>query len=240
MAEKSIAVLPFINDSPDVNEENTAFINGLMDEIRVNLEMIKVLRVISRRSVEQFRGPEKQTIPEIAKKLGVNYIVEGSAQKYGNNFRLRVQLIRADKESHIWAKSYEQEINKVSDIFRIQSQIAEAIASELEAEITPQEKQLIEKIPTLNLAAYEAYLQGTFYWKKSTQDGWDIALQYFEKTKDLDPDYALAYAGIGSVWYQRQQLGSIPPAEATPKAMTAIRKALELDSTSAKFIILWE
>ena len=141
--EKSIAVLPFINDSPDVNEENTAFINGLMDEILINLQMIKVLRVISRTSIEQFRGPEKPTIPEIAKKLGVNYIVEGSAQKYGNNFRLRVQLIRADKESHIWAKSYEQEINKVSDIFRIQSQIAEAIASELEAEITPQEKQLL-------------------------------------------------------------------------------------------------
>ena len=232
--EKSIAVLPFINDSPDANEENTAFINGLMDEILINLQTIKVLRVISRTSVEQFRGLQKPTIPEIAKKLGVNYIVEGSAQKYGNKIRLRVQLIRADKESHLWAKSYDEEINNINDIFSIQSQIAEAIAIELEAEITPQEKQLIEKIPTLNLAAYEAYLQGTFYWKKSTQDGWDIALQYFEKAKEIDPDYALAYTGICSVWYQRQQFGLIPPEEATPKAMAAIRKALDLDSTSAE------
>ncbi|MCX6254465.1 MAG: hypothetical protein NTV31_08325 [Bacteroidia bacterium] len=226
--EKSIAVLPFKNDSP--NEENAYFINGIMEEVLNNLQSIKDLRVISRTSVEQYRNQTK-SIPEIAKELSVNYIVEGSAQKSGNTFRLRVQLIRADEESHLWAKSYEQKINEVNDIFRIQSQIAEAIAAELTAVITPQEKQLIEKTPTADLAAYEDYLQGRFYWGKFTQNDLDVALQYFEQAKEKDPDYALAYAGICGVWYQRQQMGFVSPAEATPKATAAITKALELDST---------
>ena len=119
--EKSIAILPFKNDSPD--EENTYFINGLMEEILNNLQKIKDLRVISRTSVEQYRNQTKP-IPEIAKELGVNYIVEGSGQKYGNTFRLRTQLIMAAKESHLWGESFQQKITEVEDIFRIQSQIA--------------------------------------------------------------------------------------------------------------------
>jgi TolB-like protein len=99
LVEKSIAVLPFRNESP--NDSTTYFIDGVMEEILTNLQTIKDIRVISRTSVEQFRGPAKPTTPEIAKKLGVNYIVEGSGQKYGNKFRLRVTLIRASKESHL-------------------------------------------------------------------------------------------------------------------------------------------
>ena len=122
--ERSIAVLPFINDSPD--QENTYFINGLMDEILNNLQKIKDFRVLSRTSTEQYRGTTRPTIPEIAKKLDVNYIVEGSGQKYGNTFRLRVQLIAANNEKHLWAESFEQEIKETKDIFKIQSQIAQA------------------------------------------------------------------------------------------------------------------
>ena len=155
--EKSIAVLPFINDSPD--QENTYFINGVMEEILNNLQKIKDLRVISRTSVEQYRG-QKRPISEIAQELGVNYIVEGSGQKYGNNFRLRAQLIKADHESHLWGESFQNEINDVKDIFSIQIQIAESMAAELKAIITPVEKKLIEKIPTTDLTAYDAYLKG--------------------------------------------------------------------------------
>jgi len=126
-SDKSIAVLPYKNDSKD--EENTYFINGLMEEVLNNLQKIKDLRVISRTSVEQYRNQTK-SIPEIAKDLGVNYIVEGSGQKYGNSFRLRTQLIMAEHESHLWGESYQQEINDVKDIFRVQSQIAESIAKE--------------------------------------------------------------------------------------------------------------
>jgi TolB-like protein len=139
--EKSIAVLPFINDSPD--EENAYFINGIMDEILINLQTIKELRVISRTSVERYRGPDKPSIPQIARELGVNYIVEGSGQKYGNTISLRVQLLKAVKESHLWAESYKQEINEVNDILSIQGQIAQSIATELETVITPQEENAI-------------------------------------------------------------------------------------------------
>jgi TolB-like protein/lipoprotein NlpI len=229
--EKSVAILPFINDSKD--EENTYFINGLMEEVLNNLQKIKDLRVISRTSVEQYRNQTKP-IPEIARELGVNYIVEGSAQKYGNVFRLRTQLIMAAKESHLWGESYQQKINEVEDIFGIQSQIAESIAKELKAVITPQEKQLIEKIPTKELEAYDAYLKGQFYWRKLTKNDLETALQYFELAKEKDQEYALAYAGISDVWIALQQMGYAPPDEAGPKAMASIMKALELDSTLAQ------
>jgi serine/threonine protein kinase len=142
--EKSIAVLPFINDSPD--QENTYFINGVMEEILNNLQRIKSLRVISRTSVEQYRE-RKKSIREIAEELGVNYIVDGSAQQYGNNFRLRTQLIMAAGETQLWGESFQQKITNVEDIFDIQTQIAESIAAELRAVISPEEKQLIEKYP---------------------------------------------------------------------------------------------
>ena len=166
--EKSIAVLPFVNDSPD--QENAYFINGIMDEILNNLQKIKDFRVLSRTSTEQYRGSNKPAIPKIAKKLDVNYIVEGSGQKYGNTFRLRVQLIAANNEKHIWGESYEQEIKETKDIFRIQSQIAQTIASELKATITPEEKQLIEKTSTSNLTAYDFYQRGNEEYQNYMSD----------------------------------------------------------------------
>jgi len=119
--EKSIAVLPFVNDSKD--EENTYFINGIMEEVLLDLQAIKDLNVPGRTSVEQYRNQTK-SVPEIAKELGVNYVVEGSGQKYGNTFRLRVQLLDGTKGYHIWGNLYEQAIQETKDIFRIQSQIA--------------------------------------------------------------------------------------------------------------------
>ena len=229
--EKSVAILPFKNDSTD--EENTYFINGLMEEILNNLQKIKDLRVISRTSVEQYRNQTKP-IPEIAKELGVNYIVEGSGQKYGNVFRLRTQLIMAAKESHLWGESFQNKINDVEDIFTIQSQIAETIAIELKAVITPEEKVLIEKIPTKELEAYDAYLKGKFYWRSLTMNDLDTSMKYFELAKEIDPNYALAYAGICDVWVGRQQAGYSSPEEAGPKAVEAAMKALELDSSRAE------
>jgi TolB-like protein/lipoprotein NlpI len=230
--EKSIAVLPFKNDSP--NDSSTYFIDGVMEEILTDLQTIKDIRVISRISVEQFSGATKMTSPEIAKKLGVNYILQGSGQKYGNKFRLRVQLIRAVKESHLWAKSYEQEIKDVKDIFNIQSQVAQSIAKELEVAITPKERTLIEKIPTKNLEAYKAYLKGQFHLRKFTENDLDTALQYFELAKEMDPDYALAYAGICDVWQFRVNASFASPSVAAPKEKAAITRAFELDSTRAE------
>ncbi len=231
--EKSIAILPFKNDSPD--ESNTYFINGLMEEILNNLQKIKDLRVISRTSVEQYRNQTKP-IPEIAKELGVNYVVEGSGQKYGNSFRLRTQLILAKKESHLWGESYQQKITDAEDIFRVQSQIAESIAKELKVIITPQEKGLIEKIPTKQLEAYDAYLKGRFYLYKLTSEDLEAAMKYFELAKEKDPNYALAYSGISFVWAVQMLCGYLSPAEAGPKSMEALMKAVELDSNNAEIV----
>ncbi len=245
--EKSIAVLPFINDSPD--QENTYFINGVMEEILNNLQRIKDLRVISRTSAERYRGQNK-SISEIAEELGVNYIVEGSGQKYGNSFRMRAQLIMAEHESHLWGESFQQKITDVEDIFNIQTKIAESIAEELKAVISPREKQLIEKIPTTDLTAYDAYLKGKFYMYNATPDdiNMNTAMEVFELAKERDPEFALAYAGIGMVWMFRQQMGLASPDEAGPKITEAVERALELDSALAEvqnmvaginFLVTW-
>ena len=226
--EKSIAVLPFRNDSPD--STNQYFIDGTMEAILDNLCKIADLTVISRTSVEQFRNTTKP-IREIAKRLNVNYILEGSGQKYGNDIRLTVQLIDAVNDKHIWSSPYE---GVADNIFKLQSQISEAIASELKAIITPQEKQLIQKKPTGSLEAYDAYLQGISYWRKFTQHDSGVALQYFEQAIEKDPKFALAYVGISNIWIQRGNYSFASPAEANPKAMAALTKALELDSTRAE------
>jgi TolB-like protein len=230
-AEKSIAVLPFRNDSAD--STTTYFINGVMEELLNNLMTIKDLRVISRSSVEQYRD-EARALPKIARELGVNYILEGSGQRYGNTLRMRVQLIQVPKERHLFGKSYQQELPQASAFFELQSQIAQEIAKELNATITPQEKQLIEKLPTNNLEAYDVYLKGQFYLYKATPNDLDTAMQYFELAKEKDPEFALAYVGIGNVWLFRQQFLLASPDEAGPKLMAAINRALELDSTIAE------
>jgi TolB-like protein/Tfp pilus assembly protein PilF len=212
--EKSIAVLPFINDSPEANEENSPFINGLMEEILINLQTIKEFRVLGRTSVEQFRNNTTKSIPEIARELGVNYIVEGSGQKYGNTFRLRVQLIRAKgKEAHLWGKSIEQKIQNTLDIFSVQRQIAQGIASELKATINPEEKRLIERIPTSNLDALYFYQKGNEELSKliyyltgrvnaqiliNNRQAIERAKKQFNKALEYDSTYALAYVGLAN------------------------------------------
>ncbi|MCX6262007.1 MAG: tetratricopeptide repeat protein, partial [Bacteroidia bacterium] len=208
--EKSIAVLPFINDSPEASRENTPFVNGLMEEILINLQTIKEFRVPGRTSVEQYRDNTDKSIPEIARELDVNYIVEGSVQKYGNRFRLRVQLIRAKgKEAHLWAKSYEQEIKGTNDIFNIQSQIAQAIAAELKTVISPEEKQLIEKTTTTNLSAYDFYQRGqeeattNYLFNNYDQEALTRAEKFYRQAIKFDPDYAQAFIGLAMTYWNK-------------------------------------
>ena len=202
--EKSIAVLPFRNDSP--NDSTTYFINGIMEEILNNLQKIKDFRVLSRTSTDQYKEKERPTVPEIAKKLNVNYIVEGSGQKYGNKFVLRVQLLVAKNERHIWGKSYDREVLQTSDIINIQSDIAQAIAAELNAVITPEEKQLIEKKPTTNLTAYDFYQQGEEELNKyngyNKQDLLRAEELYIESLK-YDSTFAKAYVGLAWVYQNK-------------------------------------
>ena len=229
--EKSIAVLPFINDSP--NDSNQYFINGFMEDVLNHLQTIKDLHPISRTSAEKYRKTTK-SIPEIAKELSVNYIVEGDMQRYGNSIRLSVNLFKAlKKELKLWGKTYEKKINDATDIFSLQSQIAQSIATELEAVITPQEKLLIEKSQTSSLSAYENCILGLNYVGKLTKEDFDIALNYFEKAIEIDPDYADAYLGIAQVWMWRAYNSFSTPGEATPIAKSNLTKAFKLDSTSS-------
>jgi len=205
--EKSIAVLPFVNESPV--DSNKYFINGIMEEVLNNLQTIKDFRVLSRTSTNQYQGIDKPTIPEIAKKLGVNYIVEGSGQKYGNTFRLRVQLIMAEgKETHLWGKSYEQEIRETTDLFNIQNQIAQAIAAELKTIITPEEKQLIEKPSTGNLTAYDLYQRGVQEFgenlETSSPQALERAEEMFNRALEYDSTFAKAYVYLAKVYWRKQ------------------------------------
>jgi TolB-like protein/Tfp pilus assembly protein PilF len=228
--EKSIAVLPFklLSDEPD----KQYLADGMMDAILLNLSKIKDLRVISRTSVEQYRATNK-IIPVIGKELNTEFILEGSFQKSGENVKLIVQLINTKKETHLWANEYTRNWN---DIFSIQSEIAQKIASELKAVITPREKKLIEKSPTQDLAAYDAYLKGHYYifGLNQTHINADSALKYFELAQEIDPEYALAYAGISSVWQYRIAWGTVSIADGTINIIQSIKKAIDLDSTNAE------
>ncbi|HLP72331.1 MAG TPA: hypothetical protein VK155_05465 [Bacteroidales bacterium] len=212
LIEKSIAVLPFKNDSSSDSTEY--FINGIQDEILRNLQRIKSFkRVISRTSTEQFRGSSMPTITEIGKKLGVNYIVQGSGQKYGKHIRLRVQLAKAGKENQLWSNAYEQEIDNMNDIFDIQSKIAQSIASELNTTISPEEKKLIEKIPTSNLTAWDLYQRGRdelpeFWIEVDDHSALDRAGKYYRKALQFDPTFADAYNGLAEIFFVKYKLSN--------------------------------
>jgi TolB-like protein/Tfp pilus assembly protein PilF len=191
-SKKSIAVLPFYSLSVDTSNQYLA--DGMMDAILTHLSKIAEIRVMSRTSVEQYRKTKKTTT-EIGKELGVGYILEGSFQKFGDSIRLIVQLIRAGKEDHIWANIYDRHWN---NIFSVQSEVAQKIASELSIVLSPEEIEYMSDKPTENLEAYQAYLRGRYYTDQphfSLQD-WNQALEAFQDAVNLDTTFALAYAEL--------------------------------------------
>lgn len=193
--EKSIAVLPFKNESS--HSSNLYFVNGLMESTLNNLQKIEDLRVISRTSVEQYRHTNK-SIPEIAKELNVNYLVEGSCQRDGDRVLLNIQLIDASADKPILVKQYNQ---KVVDIFDLQNKVAKKIADAIEAKVTSAEMNQIEKKPTKNLMAYDYYLQALGPYNTKTKKGLIEAITLFEKAIEQDPEFALAYAHIAFSYY---------------------------------------
>jgi TolB-like protein/AraC-like DNA-binding protein/TPR repeat protein len=195
-SEKAIVVLPFKNESND--STNVYLINGLMEATLNNLQKMKELKVISRTSAEKYRNTAK-SIPEIAKELNVNYFVEGSGQKIGNRILLNIQLIDAVTDKHLWAKQYRRE---TKEIFELQEEIARNIADEIEVIISPEENERLEMKPTDNLVAYDAYLKGSDLFYKS-KGGADLlaAVPWFKKAIEEDPEFGLAYANLGIVYY---------------------------------------
>ncbi|MFK7953756.1 MAG: helix-turn-helix domain-containing protein [Ekhidna sp.] len=194
--QKTIAVLPFKNDSDD--SSNTHIVNGLMESILDNLQRIEDLDVTSRTSVEKYRDANK-TIREISDELEVNYFVEGSGQKVGNQIMLTIQLIDARSDKHLWSQQYKRE---AKDIFKLQTEVAMKIASKIEAIITPKENELIEKIPTENLVAYDYFLQGADLLNRA--DGNEMiwsAIDLFNKAIEEDIGFAKPYAYIAICYY---------------------------------------
>jgi TolB-like protein/AraC-like DNA-binding protein len=189
--EKSIAVLPFKNESND--STNVYLINGLMESTLNNLQKIKDLRVISRTSSEKYRSTTL-AIPEIAKELNVSYFVEGSGQKIGNQIVLTIQLIEAATDRHLWSAQYKRE---TKDIFQLQQDIAKSIAEEIKVRITPDEARRIEKKSTENLAAYDLYLKGLEYQELGGRKNLEQAIEFFKKATEEDPQFATALCRTG-------------------------------------------
>lgn len=221
--EKSIAVLPFKNLSDDVG--NQYFADGIMEEILNRLFLVKELSVISRTSVEQFRESKKSS-SEIASLLGVNFILEGSVQKYGTKVRIIVQLIDAKNDQHILSEKFDSEF---SDIFNLQSKIAMQIADKLQASLSFDEIEKINQKPTLNTEAYNYFLLANVYRNKETEDEFNKSKDYFEKALALDPDFALAFVGLAGLYLNRTFFGLYPQEEGYAKAKEYVLRALELN-----------
>jgi TolB-like protein/tetratricopeptide (TPR) repeat protein len=200
--EKSIAVLPFDNESDD--KSNEYFVNGMMEEIRNNLSAIGDLRVISKTSTEKYRSTTLLTT-EIGNELNVNYLLEGTVQRSGNKVRIHAQLIDTEIDDHIWAETYTRELN---DVFTIQSEISVDIANKLYANITPVEIEIIETPPTTNLTAYDYYLQGrnehSKYWLNyGNTEALEKAIILYRKALDNDTTFAKSYTGLARAYLDK-------------------------------------
>ena len=194
--EKSIAVLPF--DNMSLGEEFAHMGDAITDEIILELQKIKEFdRVLSRSSTMQYKN-DRPTIPEMAEKLGVNYLIEGSIQRHDEEVSIRVQVIRAKNEDHVWADKYNR---KWADIFSIQDEIALNVANELKAVLAPEEVRQIEKQPTDNLEAYDLYLMGRYFWYQRREEDLLKSINYFNRAIELDSNYALAYAGLADAYF---------------------------------------
>jgi TolB-like protein/Flp pilus assembly protein TadD len=226
--KKSIAVLPFDNLSED--KSNAYFAEGVQDEILTRLAKVADLKVISRTSTQHFKSAP-ENLPEIAKQLGVSNILEGSVQKAGEQVRVNVQLINALNDTHLWADTFDR---KLTDIFAVESEIAKTIAESLQAKITGSEKTAISKKPTENPEAHELYLKGRYFWNRRSTASLRKAGDYFQQAIDLDPNYALAYAGLADVHSLLPVYAGTAPKDDVPTALAAARKAVELDSNLAE------
>lgn len=222
----SIAVLPFDNLSGDASQGYLA--DGTTDQLITDLAQIGSLRVISRTSVMHYRNTKK-TLPEIARELNVDSIVEGSLTRSGDRVRVTAQLLRANTDEHIWAESYER---NAGDILRLQSDVAQAIAEHVRADLTPQQIAHLRFAPTVDSAAYEDYLRGRYLFTNYFFSGSQMktAQNYFQESIRKDPNFAPAYAGLADSYLYLAFDREISPESAHQSAQLALTKALQLDS----------
>jgi TolB-like protein len=221
----SIAVLPFDNLSGD--PEQAYFVAGMQDALIAGLSRISALRVTSKTSTARFKDTV-ESLPRIAAQLGVAKLIEGSIFRVGDRVRITVQLVDAGPDKQIWSKTFERE---VQDVMLLQSEVALAIAQQVEVAIRPEEQHQFESVESINPAAYEAYLKGRFHVERFTPQDIEVAAQYFQQAVDIDPDNALGYAGLATLCAFQAQMGLIRPQVARERCLPSIEKALELDDS---------
>jgi TolB-like protein/DNA-binding winged helix-turn-helix (wHTH) protein/Flp pilus assembly protein TadD len=226
-AIRSLAVLPLESLSNDASQDY--FADGMTDELISDLGQISALRVISRTSVMAYKHARKP-LPQIARELNVDAVVEGTVLRSGGQVRITAQLIDANADKHLWSQSYEGELK---DTLALQNQVARAIADQIRINLNPQEQTALKIAKVVNPEAYESYLKGRYFWNKRTPDTLKVALAYFNQAIDEDPNYAQAYSGLADTYalLGDWQYAVMTPKEALPKAKAAAIKALELDST---------
>jgi serine/threonine-protein kinase len=224
---RSLAVLPLTNLAGD--PEQDYFADGMTEALIAELAQIRALRVISRTSAMHYKNTTKR-VPEIARELGVDGIVEGSVMRAGDRVRINAQLVHAASDRHLWARSYERDLK---DVLTLQTDVARAIADEIQVEVTPQERARLARDRPVNVESHEAYIRGTYHWGRVQPER---SIEYFRQAIAIDPDNALAYAGIAHV--QCILMGAamqlVPPAELAPSARAAALKAVELDESLAE------
>ena len=220
---KRIAVLPFLNMSPDPNDQY--FADGITEEIISIVSGISGLSVISRTSVMGYKGTTKK-LGEIGRELDVGSILEGSFRKAGNRIRITTQLIDVVGDKHLWAQNYDKNLD---DIFAVQSEIAEKVAGELKTRLLESEKRTLEKKPTENIEAYTCFLRGRELYREETEASLRQALSLFEKAIELDPSFARAYVGIAECHQLLATAGYEPPDVCLPAVKSSLERAIDLD-----------
>jgi len=225
-----LAVLPFENLTGDPEQEYLS--DGMTQELIFELGRLHPARmsVIGRSSVTRYKKSESP-IAQIGRELGVGYILEGTCRKEGVRVRISVELIQIRDQAQLWTETYQRDM---AGLLALQSDIARQVARALALKLLPGEEARLAKVRAVDSEAYEAYLRAAYYRETLTKEGFDAAERYLNLALEKAPDYAAAWAGIGSVWVSRQQMGVVPPKEAFPKAKAALQKALELDDTDVE------
>jgi len=222
---RSLVVLPLSNFSNDPEQEY--FVDGMTEALTSYLAKFHSLRIISRTSAMHYKTTDK-SIPEIAQELNVDAVVEGSVFRVGKRIRITVQLIHAATDAHIWAENYDRDFK---DILLLQSDVARAIAREINIKLTQKEEKRFMNIRQINPESYDAYLRGRFHWDKLSPQNFATALEYFSLALEKDPQCALAHTGIANVWMARGYWGTAPPHESMLKGKSLALEAIEMDGT---------
>ena len=224
----SLAVLPLKNLSGDPEQEY--FADGMTEALISDVAKIGSLKVISSTSALRYKNTDKP-LPQIARELNVDAVLEGSVLRVGERVRINAQLIEAATDQHLWADSYERDLR---DVLSLQREVARAIADEIRIQLTSEESALLSRASAVKPQAHEAYLKGRFYWNKKTPQAYERANEYFTQAIEIDPNYALAHAALADTYTEYGYSGFNPPSDFMPKAKAAALEALELDDTLAE------